>query len=547
MRMGNLICGFITNHKGKGRAGSVQYPKNNKLEPNFVSNNNQMQKVKNSEIKYKGNINTNNISTNKWKGTNVYNSSTFNEREEYKNLYYNNDGTNSNKLKNQKEENKINGSNCDYIKMDIENNYQQKDDYNKYNESFNKKDNKSNYGNNYYRNNDNSYGYPSYNNSYNKYSSDNYGNNYSSSNQYNKNYTNSQYKNNYDYSSGGEQLDYYYKNYLDKYDYSSEEKTQNFQINGIYCGNKGLSNNGNNCFLNSTIQCLKHCLLFTKYIINESLSSYGAFGAYKSLIENMCNKNSSKLDVLNLKRAMVKYNPIYSDREQHDSTIFYNDLLNALNKELCEDSSFDEDDDIDNDEEFLIKYTQHISKSKINEYFSFFIKELTVFNCGEKMVDYQEYFYLDLPIFDENNRKLKSLEEALDTYTKKSYDYGKNTLICNKHNRKEKSYFQNIFISLPEILVISFKRVVNGRHVDHYIDYSQKLNMSKYVHNIFHQSTQYDLFAEILHYGGAYGGHKIAVCKNFNTNKWYRYNDSSVTDESEIISSNAFLLFYKRI
>ena len=70
--------------------------------------------------------------------------------------------------------------------------------------------------------------------------------------------------------------------------------------------------------------------------------------------------------------------------------------------------------------------------------------------------------------------------------------------------------------------------------------------MSKYIKN-YNKSTRYELFAEILHYGGAYGGHKIAICKNFNTGIWYRFNDDNVTKETNIISSNAFLLFYKRI
>ena len=411
---------------------------------------------------------------------------------------------------------------------------------------------------NYYGNNE--YTFPSsvennYNNIdnrfYNNFYKNSENNKYNQYNQYNNrghnNYNNYEQNKNNCYPTGVA-LNDYNKNYIDKNDYSQEMNTQNYQKNQIYCGKKGLNNNGNNCYINSTIQCLKHCFIFTKYIIKESLFSYGVFGAYKSLIESMCQPNFSKLNPLKLKKEMAKYNNIYSDHEQHDSTIFFNDLLNALNKELCEETSFDGDEDeISSDEDFEIKYIQHISKSKVNEYFSFYIKELTVFNCGEKMVDYEEYYYLDLPIFNEYNQKLSSLDEALENYIEKSYDYGKNTLICNKHQKKEKSYYRNIFLTLPEILVISLKRVVKGQHVDHFIEYGQSLDMSKYVQNIFKQSTQYELFAEILHIGTAYGGHKIAVCKNFNTNNWYRFNDDKVEIENNIIFPNAFLLFYKRM
>ena len=362
-------------------------------------------------------------------------------------------------------------------------------------------------------------------------------------------YSDINYNKNNEYTSGGYSTNNYsyYQSSNDRNDYSSEEKTDNYRKNKIYCGIKGLSNNGNNCFLNSTIQCLKHCFIFTKYIINYGVSSNGAFGQFKKLIENMCNKKSYNLNVLGLKNAMSIYNPIYSDHEQHDSTIFFNDLLNALNGELSEETSIYEEGD-DDDESFQVKYEKCMSKSKINEYFSFFIKEMTVFNCGEEMIDYEEYYYLDLPILDEYNRKISSLDEALQKYTKKSYDYGKNSFICFKHQRQEKSYNQNLFASLPEILVISLKRVVKDQHLNHYVDYQEIIDMRKYIWN-YNKSTRYQLFGEILHYGSAFGGHKIAICKNFNTNIWYSFNDSSVTvaNENSIISSNAFLLFYKRI
>ncbi len=70
--------------------------------------------------------------------------------------------------------------------------------------------------------------------------------------------------------------------------------------------------------------------------------------------------------------------------------------------------------------------------------------------------------------------------------------------------------------------------------------------MGRYVQR-YNKSTKYELFGEILHYGSAYEGHKIAICKNFNTNIWYKFNDSIATLTSNIISRNAFLLFSKRV
>lgn len=45
------------------------------------------------------------------------------------------------------------------------------------------------------------------------------------------------------------------------------------------------------------------------------------------------------------------------------------------------------------------------------------------------------------------------------------------------------------------------------------------------------------------------GGHYTAYAKNPLSNKWYYFNDSSVSevrDLREIVSSSAYVLFYKR-
>lgn len=50
------------------------------------------------------------------------------------------------------------------------------------------------------------------------------------------------------------------------------------------------------------------------------------------------------------------------------------------------------------------------------------------------------------------------------------------------------------------------------------------------------------------HYGGMGGGHYTATCKNAINNKWYKFDDSHVSEASvgDIKSSAAYLLFYRR-
>jgi len=58
----------------------------------------------------------------------------------------------------------------------------------------------------------------------------------------------------------------------------------------------------------------------------------------------------------------------------------------------------------------------------------------------------------------------------------------------------------------------------------------------------------YDLYAISNHYGSLGGGHYTAFAKNNVTNKWYRFDDSSVSEvaESVIVTPAAYILFYIR-
>lgn len=61
-------------------------------------------------------------------------------------------------------------------------------------------------------------------------------------------------------------------------------------------------------------------------------------------------------------------------------------------------------------------------------------------------------------------------------------------------------------------------------------------------------SPIYDLYAVSNHYGGLGGGHYTAFVKMPDDGKWYTFDDSHVHPmrESDVISSGAYVLFYRR-
>ena len=80
------------------------------------------------------------------------------------------------------------------------------------------------------------------------------------------------------------------------------------------------------------------------------------------------------------------------------------------------------------------------------------------------------------------------------------------------------------------------------------IDFPIKdLNMYKYCVGYDNDKYVYDLFAISNHSGGIQGGHYWAYCKNTDGN-WYNFNDEDVSliNESNLISPQAYCLFYKK-
>jgi len=81
------------------------------------------------------------------------------------------------------------------------------------------------------------------------------------------------------------------------------------------------------------------------------------------------------------------------------------------------------------------------------------------------------------------------------------------------------------------------------------VDYPIKsLDLSSHLQGPFEEAPQYDLFAVSNHYGSLGGGHYTAFAKNKTTNKWYKFDDSSVSevDEDKVKTSAAYVLFYQR-
>lgn len=133
--------------------------------------------------------------------------------------------------------------------------------------------------------------------------------------------------------------------------------------------------------------------------------------------------------------------------------------------------------------------------------------------------------------------KLEKLEENNEWYCPE----------CKKHQKATKK--MEIYKS-PHILIIHLKRFRNNSKIDTVVDFPiNGLDISHYVMSNEKGVPQvYDLFAIANHMGSMGFGHYISYAKNPLDQKWYEFDDSHVSrkNENELISSTAYVLFYRR-
>lgn len=147
-----------------------------------------------------------------------------------------------------------------------------------------------------------------------------------------------------------------------------------------------------------------------------------------------------------------------------------------------------------------------------------------------------------------------SLSECLDEFGKEEILGDNDMWYCNRCKIHRHASKKLELWKTPDILVLHFKRFSSTSHrrdkLDVRIDFPiEGLDMTKRIVESDGKEEVYDLFAVDNHYGSLGGGHYTACAKSFVDGEWYDYNDSSVSkirDTDNLISSAAYLLFYRR-
>ena len=339
---------------------------------------------------------------------------------------------------------------------------------------------------------------------------------------------------------------------------------ENYKDKGL----SGLTNLGNTCFLNSTMQVLSHTYELNKFLdvktykkkINNKYDS-ALLLEWDSLREILWKENCVispfKFVKTVQKIAELKGQDMFTGFNQNDLPeflIFVIDCFhNALSREVnmvIEGNVMDEKDKI------AVKCFERIKQMYENDYseiwkmfYGTHVSLLENATTGKKISMVPEpFFIVNLPIPYGN--KAPTLIDCFDLYVEYELLDGENCIKVEDSDEKVPAKKNIMFWSFPDILVIDIKRFnAMNRKNQIMVDFPlENLNLSKYIIGYNKDSYIYDLYGVCNHSGSALGGHYTSFVKNAN-GKWYHFNDttvSEVTVDNQIKTPKAYCFFYRK-
>ena len=349
----------------------------------------------------------------------------------------------------------------------------------------------------------------------------------------------------------------------------------NFNFNGEDLP-VGLNNIFQTCYMNSALQCLVNVSKLSNYFLqnknkidqNNQILSY----AYLQVVENLLRKTPQSQYINSYSpvefQSIASINPLFQGAG--DSIDLINHFLQTIHNE--QNMNSDEyilskyvNNNNNNIKKFqilnstILNFIQHDNSIISNTFYLIEKSKLKCMSCQQMQYSFQFSYYIIFPLeeirlFKINNfgvnQNSVALMDCFAYYKRECNLVGQNRIQCNLCGNYSNAIQCSSFYSLPEVLIINLNRGT-GNIYDVGIVFPYKINLSNYAEtSCIDNNSNYRLIGVITHLGpsGA-SGHSIAFCFVKDKNKWYKFNDSIVT-ESDFMevshSGQVDILFYER-
>ncbi|XP_047241106.1 ubiquitin carboxyl-terminal hydrolase 47-like isoform X2 [Girardinichthys multiradiatus] len=272
----------------------------------------------------------------------------------------------------------------------------------------------------------------------------------------------------------------------------------------------GLKNQGATCYLNSVLQVLFMTTEFREAVERCSKHSEDALDVQLHTLFESLKKKTSETTEVTRKLGIEKV------IEQHDAGQYFEKILSLVSNEA----------------------------SKIFE--GHLIHRTICCKCDSETEDDVPFWFLSLPLMDSSDKHY-SVVDGIREFLKDAEFDGDDQLYCENCDDKCDTTVKYELRHHPEVLMLLLKRFEYQ-----YMSYTKDSRAVDVYYTINIPET-YELYALVEHFGTLKGGHYKAKIKPQDEDRWYEFNDSSVTllhnmshrNKSEK-SRSAHLLFYRK-
>lgn len=344
-------------------------------------------------------------------------------------------------------------------------------------------------------------------------------------------------------------------------------------------GRVGLSNLGNTCFLNSSVQCLSNTIPLTDYFLgydyrseinhDNFLGSKGALASsYAEVVKHLwLGQGAQHYSPGRFKSSLAKFAPQFDGSQQHDAQELLAYLLDGMHEDLnrVKSKPYIEDDDCDgsnDDVDAIAAWSNYLRRDQsivVDLFQGQLRSRMTCLSCGKVSVKFDSFMYLSLPV----TADCRTLDDCLGLFCEEEYLSGDDAWYCPRCKCHVDAAKKMDLFMLPPILIVHLKR----------FEFSESGRRSKIERDISYPLSEwdlssskkgegglrpvYDLYAACHHSGTAGGGHYTATAVNRFDGRWYRFNDSSCRSVDVDVDGDgmvrgegrrtAYCLFYNRV